>query len=147
MADPDVVRYLGGSPFAREDSWRRLLCGPGLWDLLGFGYWAVEQRSDGAYVGQLGFADFKRAMSPSIEGYPEIGWILAPSMQGMGYASEAAASALEWADQNLDAGQVVAIIDHANGASIRVAEKNGFSVREEARYRDEPILLFRRVRS
>jgi len=40
----------------------------------------------------------------------------------------------------------VAIIDKDNLPSIRVAERNGFSVWERATYRDAPILLFRRTR-
>ena len=144
MADPDVVRHLGGQPLAREDAWRRLLCSPGLWSMLGYGYWAVEAREDGAYVGQIGFADFKRDMQPSIEGLPEMGWIFAPLAQGKGYASEAAAIALAWADAELKASEIVAIIDPANAPSIRVAEKAGFAEREQAQYRGETILLFRR---
>ena len=144
LGDPEIVRHLGGTPFSREDTWRRLLCAPGLWTLLGFGYWAVVRRADGAYVGQLGFADFKREMSPSIEGLPEIGWILAPDMHGQGYATEAAEAALAWADAVLKAPEYVAIIDAANAASIRVAEKCGFNENEPATYRGEPILLFRR---
>jgi RimJ/RimL family protein N-acetyltransferase len=144
MGDAEVVRYLGGTPFTREDSWRRLLCGPGLWAVLGFGYWAVERRDDGVLIGQVGFADFKRDMEPGIEGLPEMGWILAPQAQGKGYASEAVAAGLAWADEMLKAPEIVAIIDPDNGASIRVAEKAGFGARQEARYRNEPILLFRR---
>jgi RimJ/RimL family protein N-acetyltransferase len=147
MGDPGVVRHLGGTPFSREDSWRRLLCGPGLWALLGFGYWAVVRRDDHAYVGQLGFADFKREMKPAIEGLPEIGWILAPRMHGQGYATEAAQAALAWADEVLKAPEIVAIIDADNAPSIRVAEKCGFNENEPATYRGEPILLFRRRRA
>ena len=146
MGNPDVVRHLGGTPFSREDTWRRLLCAPGLWTLLGYGYWAVVRRDDGAYVGQLGFADFKREMAPSIEGLPEIGWILAPSMHGRGYATEAALAALAWADEVLDAPEIAAIIDADNAPSIRVAEKCGFNENEPAAYRGEPIILFRRRR-
>jgi len=116
----------------------------GFWALLGYGFWVAERNVDGAYLGQIGFADFKRDMIPSIEGLPEMGWIFAPEAQGQGYCSEAVALALRWADQALGGAEIVAIIDHANAASIRVAEKAGFSVREEARYRDAPILLFRR---
>jgi RimJ/RimL family protein N-acetyltransferase len=83
-------------------------------------------------------------MQPSIEGTPEMGWIFAPAMQGHGYASEAVAAGLAWIDQELPGREVTAIISHANTPSIRVAEKNGFSGREEALYRGEPILLFRR---
>jgi RimJ/RimL family protein N-acetyltransferase len=144
MGDPDVVRHLGGTPFSREDTWRRVLVAPGLWVLLGYGYWAIVSREDGRYLGQLGFADFKRDMSPSIEGLPEIGWIFAPHAQGQGYATEAARAALAWADDVLRAPEIVAIIDAANAASIRVARKIGFNEEGPATYKDEPILLFRR---
>lgn len=144
MRDPDIVRYLGGTPHAREDTWRRMLAAPGLWDLLGYGYWAIERKADGAYLGQLGFADFKRDMTPSIEGLPEMGWLLVSSAHGQGYAGEGIDAALDWADGALKARQIVAIIDHANAPSIRVAERCGFTEREEAIYREAPILVFRR---
>ena len=144
MGDPEVVRHLGGNPFSREDTWRRLLCAPGLWVVLGYGYWAVERTADGQLIGQVGFADFKRDMTPSIEGLPEMGWIFAPAAQGQGYAGEAVAAALRWADATLAAPEIVAIISHENRPSIRVAEKAGFGDRSAASYRDETILLFRR---
>lgn len=147
LGDPEVMRYLGAGPLSREDTWRRLLCAPGLWTLLGFGYWAVVARDDGRYLGQLGFADFKREMTPSIEGLPEIGWIFTPGAQGQGYATEAALAAIAWADAVLKAPEMVAIIDVDNAASIRVAEKCGFNENEPAIYRGEPILLFRRRRA
>lgn len=144
MGDDLVMHHLGGRALAREDSWRKLLCGAGLWTLFGFGYWAVERRSDGAMIGQVGFADFKRAMEPAIEGLPEAGWLFARESYGQGFASEAVAAMLAWADGALDAPEIVAIIDAANLASVRVAEKCGFDRREDASYRGEPIQLFRR---
>ena len=144
MSDAEVARYLGGTSFSREDTWRRLCAVPGFWALLGYGFWVAESNADGAYLGQIGFADFKRDMSPPIEGMPEMGWIFAPEAQGQGYCSEAVALALAWADATLDAPEIVAIIDADNAPSIRVAEKAGFSKREVATYRDLPILLLRR---
>ena len=144
LGDPAVVRYLGGHTHSREESWRRMLAASACWAMLGYGYWAVEPKEGGRYLGLLGFADFKRDMTPSIEGLPEMGWILGPHAQGRGFASEAAAAALAWCDENLKAREVVAIIDHANAGSIRVAEKAGFAHREEAMYNGQPILLFRR---
>jgi RimJ/RimL family protein N-acetyltransferase len=144
LADPEVVRHLSGTPHSREDSWRRMLCGPGLWVVLGYGYWSVERREDGAWLGQIGFADYKRDRAPSIEGIPEMGWIFARQAHGQGYASEAARAALDWADAALRAPEIAAIVSPENVASIRVAEKAGFDERVEARYRDETILLFRR---
>jgi RimJ/RimL family protein N-acetyltransferase len=146
MGDAQVMRHLGGHPLAREDSWRKLLCGAGLWRLFGFGYWAVERRADGAMIGQVGFAEFMRDMEPSIRGFPEMGWLFAREAAGQGFATEAAAAGLAWIDMALDPPETVAIIDHANGASIRVAEKCGFDAREPALYRGESILLFRRRR-
>jgi RimJ/RimL family protein N-acetyltransferase len=144
LRDEEVVRYLGGRPHSREDAWRRMLAARGLLEMLGYGYWCVERREDGAYLGQVGFADYKRDMKPCIEGLPEIGWIFAPHAQGRGYANEAVAAAIAWADDTLGRRELVAIISHGSAASIRVAEKAGFSIREEAVYNGEPILLFRR---
>jgi RimJ/RimL family protein N-acetyltransferase len=144
LADPETVRFVGGKTATREEAWRKLLIGPGLWPVLGFGYWSVEAKEDGAYLGQAGFADFKRQMIPSIEGIPEMGWMFSPRAQGRGFATEAGRAALAWADEVLKGREIAAIIDHANAASIRVAEKLGFTAREDALYKGEPTLLFRR---
>lgn len=146
MGDAQVMRHLGGRPLAREESWRKLLCGAGLWRLFGFGYWAVERRADGAMIGQVGFAEFMREMEPSIRGLPEMGWLFAREAAGQGYATEAALAGLAWIDAALRPAETAAIIDDDNAASIRVAEKCGFAEREPASYRDESILLFRRRR-
>jgi RimJ/RimL family protein N-acetyltransferase len=144
MGDAQVMRHLGGQPLSREDAWRKLLCGAGCWSLFGWGYWAVERRADGRMIGQIGFSDFKRDVTPPIENIPEMGWLFAADAGGQGHATEAGLAALEWIDSVVEPPQVTAIIDAANAASIRVAEKLGFATREQARYKGEPILLFRR---
>ena len=98
-------------------------------------------------VGQIGFADFKRDMKPSIEGEPELGYVFAPSVHGQGIATEACAAALAWADRNLDAPSYPAIISPENEASIRLAERLGFKREPDAVYRGEKIALFRRPRT
>ena len=143
LGDPAVMRHLG-PPHAREDAWRRLLQGPGLWAMLGYGYWSVDRREDGAYLGQLGFADFKREIEPSIEGVPEMGWLFAAHGQGQGFALEGVSAALAWADEALDAREIVAIISPDNARSIRLAERTGFARAEETSYRGDPTLIFRR---
>lgn len=147
LGDPAVMRHLGGRIEAREEVWRRMLAALGTWPMLGYGYWAVERRSDGAYLGNLGFADFRRDMRPSIVGLPEMGWLLAAHAHGQGYAAEGVAAALAWADRALSAAQIVAIIDPKNLPSIRLAQRAGFAVQEEAVYRDAPTLLLRRFRA
>ena len=144
MADPATVRFVGNQRLTREETWRRLLTSGGLWPMYGFGYWAAERKEDGLLVGHVGLADFKRDMNPSIEGLPEAGWIFAPDAHGQGYASEGLRAVLEWADRELAGREIVAIIDPDNAPSIRLAERCGFSGREEASYKSEPILLLRR---
>ena len=145
-ADDEVVRFIGGQKLSREDTWRRSLAACGQWPYSGFGYWITELKSDGSVVGQIGFADFKRDMEPSIEGEPELGYVFAPSVHGQGIASEACSAALAWADQNLDAPSYPAIISPENKASIRLAERLGFRREPDAVYRGEKIALFRRPR-
>lgn len=146
VGDAEVVRHVGGQTQTREEAWRRMMCGPALWTLLGYGYWAVARHEDDALIGQMGFADFKRDMTPNIEGVPEFGYMFARPVHGQGFASEAAAAALAWADATLDHPETVAIIDPGNAPSIRLAERFGYLEREPARYKGDDILLFRRPR-
>jgi RimJ/RimL family protein N-acetyltransferase len=87
-ADPVVTRFIGGKPRTREESWMRFLRHAGLWSLLGYGFWAIEEKATGRFVGEAGFHDLKRDMEPSIENIPEAGWALAPSVHGAGLATE-----------------------------------------------------------
>ena len=145
-SDPEVVRYIGGNPLSREDTWRRSLAACGQWPYTGFGYWIAELKGEGRVVGQIGFADFKRDMEPSLVGEPELGYVFAPSVHGHGIAFEACKAALDWADATLNAPSYPAIIGPENQASIRLAEKLGFVREPDGVYRGEPIALFRRNR-
>jgi RimJ/RimL family protein N-acetyltransferase len=145
-ADDSVVRYIGGQKLGREDTWRRSLAACGQWPYVGFGYWIAELKPTAKVIGQLGFADFKREMQPSIEGEPELGYVFEPSVHGQGIAGEACAAVLTWADANLAAPSYPAIISPGNQASIRLAERLGFRRGPDATYRGETIALFRRPR-
>ena len=111
--------------------------------VLGYGYWAVEEKASGRFAGDVGFADFHRMIEPSIRGVPEAGWVLAPDFHGRGYASEAVAAALQWLDQHRR-GRSVSIIDPANLPSLKLAARNGF--REYARtvMMGEKVILLER---
>jgi RimJ/RimL family protein N-acetyltransferase len=146
LGDSDVMRFIGGKPMTREDSWRRLCSGVGSWQLIGIGPWAVELKSDGRMVGHCGFFEFQRDMRPSIRGEPEMGWIFDRSVHGQGIAFEACARALLWADEMLGAPSYPAIISLENVASMKLAERLGFKRLDDATYRDEPIAFFRRER-
>ena len=140
-----VTHYIGGKPMRPDECWTRLLRYRGLWPLLGYGYWAVEEKASGRFAGDVGFADFHRMIEPSIRGVPEVGWVLGPDFHGRGYGSEALAAALSWLDGE-GRGRSVCIIDPANTPSLRIAAKNGF--REYARtvFMNDQVLLLERLR-
>lgn len=143
-ADPVVVRYTTGVPQSQEESWRRMLMARGHWELNGYGYWAVEDKKNGRLVGEAGFAEFHRDMKPSLEGMPEIGWIVASSAHGRGYATEAVRAIHAWGDAHLPAARTCCIISPENDASIRVAEKTGYREVAHTLYRDHPVIVFHR---
>src|SRR5262245_36978224 len=86
-ADAEVMRFLGGQPFSRVESWRHLAMILGHWAIRHYGMWAVEERATGVFVGRIGFVD--------AEGWPgfELGWALARPHWGRGLATEGARAA------------------------------------------------------
>jgi RimJ/RimL family protein N-acetyltransferase len=141
-SDPAVVRHLAIPALTEEDTWNRMLRYAGHWATLGFGYWAIEEKVTGAFAGDLGFADYKRDMTPNIHGLPEMGWILAPAFHGKGYATEAALAALAWGKPRFAGKRAVCLIEPENQASIRVAGKIGFGERQLGRYKGRDVAFF-----
>ncbi len=146
-ADPETILHLGGRPADAEACWMRLLRYRGLWPVLGYGYWAIREKQTGAYVGEIGFADFHRETEPSIAGIPEAGWVLATGFQGRGYACEALRAALGWLDRHVAAPRSVCLIAPANLASIRLAEKAGYAGCGTVRLHGQDTMLLQRRRA
>jgi RimJ/RimL family protein N-acetyltransferase len=84
-ADPIVTRYFGGKVLTEEEAWTKFLRYAGHWSLLGFGYWAVEEKATGNFIGEVGFCDYKRDIESLLKNVPEIGWVLASGAHGKGY--------------------------------------------------------------
>lgn len=110
--------YIGGLR-SRDKVWRDFASDVGQWVLLGFGGWAIEERSSGAYVGIVG-------LNFPVE-FPEreLGWILWEEFEGKGYAFEAASLARNYAFDVQQFDSLVSYIDPDNKRSIRLAEKLG----------------------
>jgi RimJ/RimL family protein N-acetyltransferase len=144
--DPVVMKHFPGLSFGREESFRRLLGGVGLWQLQGTGLLAAVRKADGKFVGHVGLFDYHREMTPSIEGVPELGYMFISEVHGQGFAREACDALLDWADRTLDAAETVAIISPDNAPSIALARRLGYVRQADGRYRDQVVTLWRRVR-
>ncbi|HEY0383536.1 MAG TPA: GNAT family N-acetyltransferase [Candidatus Elarobacter sp.] len=144
-SDPVVTRYIGGKPSTEQQTWSRLLNYAGHWSLLGFGYWALEEKSTGRFAGDVGFANFRRDIAASMRDVPEIGWTLAPSFYGKGYATEAVRAAVAWGDVRFESARTVCLINEGNLASIRVAQKCGYEVFERTTFNEQPTLFLARA--
>lgn len=142
--DPAFYRFSGNKPTSYEDVWRRMLSQLGLWAMLGYGSWAIEEKATGRYLGMVGFFDFQRELEPSISGTPEAGWVLTPLVHRRGYASQALHVALAWADAHLRAERITCIVDPDNVASLRLAAKFGFQEFARSTYYDDPIIMLER---
>ncbi len=118
MADPDTMRFLGGvvSPHM---AWRNMMTVAGAWALGGVSMFSVIEKSSGRWIGRLG------PWRP--EGWPgdEIGWALARSAEGQGYATEGARAAMDFAFEVLGWEACIHSIAAENTASIAVALRLG----------------------
>lgn len=145
-AEPAVVRFISGSPLSREAAWHRFLRQAGHWAWMGFGYFAIEDRGTGTLLGEAGFQELRRKLSPSIEGTMEAGWVLAPAAQGRRFAEEAMNACLDWADRALPGRRITCIIHPDHAASLHIARKLGFTEFANSDYHGAPKLLLERAR-
>lgn len=146
-AEEAVVRFILGRPSAPSETWSRLLRYIGHWQAVGFGYWAIEDRQTGEYLGDTGFADYHREITPPLGNVPEAGWALVSKAQGKGLATEVVKAAHGWADANFLTERTVAIFDPSHQSSVRVAEKCGYVRSHDASFMDKPTLVMQRFRS
>jgi hypothetical protein len=90
----------------------------------GFGPYAVVDRARREVIGYCGLFFF-----PDVNGRAEVelGYRLARTAWGQGYATEAARAVRDFAFQTLCLPRLIALIDPHNHASIRVAHKIGMA--------------------
>jgi RimJ/RimL family protein N-acetyltransferase len=125
MAD-EASRFIGG-PQTRSEAWRGFMSMAGAWAMTGHAMFSVIEKASGRWIGRVG---------PWVpEGWPgtEVGWGLVKAAYGQGYATEAAAAAIDWAFDTLGWTDVIHCIDPANDASQRVAERLGSTNRGPGR--------------
>ena len=122
FGDPEVMRFGDG---VQTMEWVRvwlLTCLERYYQTWGFGPYAVVEKHNRNLIGYCGLFYF-----PDVNGQPEveIGYRLARSAWGQGYATEAANAVRDFAFTTLGIMRLIAMIDPSNVVSIRVAEKIG----------------------
>lgn len=142
-ADPEIARYTIGDPSPPPRTWLRILGYRGHWTLLGFGYWAIEEKASGRYIGEMGFADFRRDLYPAIEAMPEAGWVLAAHAHGRGYATEGLRAVVAWGDRHFGSLSTACIIRRANHRSFRIADKLGYRAIQPTAADASDVILMR----
>ena len=117
-SDPHISKYVGG-PRNADLAWRGMALMIGHWQLKGFGYWAVEEKTSDDFIGCVGLWQ-----SP---GWPELelGYWLVEAHHGKGYAKEAALVCRDYAREQLKADSLVSYIDENNLPSIKLAQSLG----------------------
>ena len=120
--DADVMRYLGPL-MSRDESDAAVDRLNAILDQHGYTFWAIERRSDGAFLGFTGLKPGPEATP--LFGKPEIGWRLATAFHGQGYAREAAQASLDWGWANLPDDSIFAMTVTGNTASWGLMERLG----------------------
>ena len=127
--DIRVAQWLGGV-HDRDQTRAQIASWVAHWDLHGFGQWAVEERATAQLVGRAGLTHHNDWKASSLDA--EIGWALAHSAWGRGYATEAAQAVLEWVRGRPNLKTIISITRPDNVRSRRVMEKLGLTYRGEA---------------
>ena len=128
FGDPEVMRFGDG---VQSEEWVQAWlnsCLERYHETWGFGPYAVVRKQDQRVIGYCGLFYF-----PDINGQAEveIGYRLARSAWGQGYATEAVSAVRDYAFRTLGLKRLIAIIDPSNIASIHVAEKIGMHYEQE----------------
>ncbi|MEQ8741825.1 GNAT family N-acetyltransferase [Parasphingorhabdus sp.] len=144
--DPAVVKYISGTPSTEAEAWLRFLGYFGRWKLMGYGLFALIEKSSGQFLGEVGFSDFRRGLGPDFDPFHEAAWVLAAAGHGKGYAQEAMMAAQDWLDEKFTPAKTVCIISPENAPSIALAEKLGFRTTGEAVYKENTVRLFERLK-
>jgi RimJ/RimL family protein N-acetyltransferase len=122
-ADPEVRRYLGPLlTFEQASAWVLNLQDD--LDRYGFGFWALEVRASGAFIGFTGLRTVDEEMP--FTGV-ELGWLLARPAWGHGYATEAALAAMEYGFDIMELPEIVGVTTASNLRSQAVMRRIGMT--------------------
>ncbi|MFC6987041.1 GNAT family N-acetyltransferase [Streptomyces cirratus] len=122
-ADPEVREHLG-QPLTRDQSDAAVALMQSEFDHRGFGWWALEVRQTGQFIGRAGLDAVHEDMP--FTGV-DIGWRLIRSAWGHGYATEAALACLAFGFEVLGLPEIVASTTTDNARSQAVMRRIGMT--------------------
>jgi RimJ/RimL family protein N-acetyltransferase len=140
--EPELIRYIPDAPRSYEQAQKELE-----WFLNGhrnhpeLGLWATTLQGTGKFIGRCGLLPW------TIDGQAEteVAYALSQAYWGQGLATEAAKAILGYGFEQLHLPRLICLIDPANAASQRVAEKIGMTLEKELEGIDGdgiPTLIF-----
>jgi len=100
----------------------------------GYCQWALIHKADNRLIGYCGFV--------KTETVPEIGWRLAPEYWEQGMATEAARAAFDYGILTLRFSRVIATVQTANAASVRVIEKLGMTLEQSSDRDGREVMIY-----
>ena len=121
LNDPAWIRFIGDRGVRTLDAARAYIASrlvAHYW-YRGHGFWAVERRADGEFVGLCGL--FQRDSLPQVD----VGYALLPEHRGHGYAREAATACLHYGADVLGLRRILAITSLDNDVSAHVLRQIG----------------------
>lgn len=150
-ADPEVREHLGDL-LTREQSDASVARFQAEFEQRGYGWWAVEVRATGEFIG---FAGLDRVDDGMPFSGVEIGWRLARTAWGRGYATEAALAVLAYGFDTLELSEILAVTTSTNIRSQAVMRRIGMTRDPADDFEDpeapegplRPNVLFRLARS
>ena len=125
FGDEEVMRYYP-KPMTRDEARSWVEWNQRLYRSQGFGLWAMVLRDTGEFAGDCG-------LTPQyVDGIKEIevGYHVRTSLQGNGYATEAAAAVIAFGFDEMQLARIVATTTRDNHASMAVMRRLGMRVEE-----------------
>jgi ribosomal-protein-alanine N-acetyltransferase len=123
-ADPEVMEHFPAH-LTREESDAAIERFQRSLETYGYTLWALEVRTTGEFIGFTGIQNvpYELPFTPAVE----VGWRLARSAWGHGYASEAARASLEYGFETAGLKEIVSMTTTTNLRSQAVMERLGMT--------------------
>lgn len=139
-ADRRVVRYISrGVPLTPGEAFEISTRSARMWDRLGFGPWAVLERTSGRFVGRAGLSEL-----PDWPGSDkiEVGWELHPWAWRGGYATEVGREAVRVGFEDLALRALISVTVPTNVGSRGAMRACGLTFRGVREFRGTKVVWY-----